>query len=181
MKRLRFFCAVIAIIATGTGVLLGGVGGTPHDFSGASWSKGERCLPCHASHSGTQEQYSWNHAYSSDSDFVKRDGATLGLESLMCLGCHDGQTALDSFGGVTGSTLMTGDKVVGRDLSDDHPVGVVYPSADPRYKNRAVVERDLRLFDGRIECCSCHDAHNNPNGNFLRVKSRQLCQTCHDY
>ena len=181
MKHLQFSCAVIVIVAVGTGVLLGGVRGTPHDFSAAAWSKGEICSPCHASHRSSQERYSWNHAYPSDSDFTKRPGATLGLESLMCLGCHDGQTALDSFGGTTGSTLMTGGKVVGRDLSNDHPVGVVYPSADPRFKNRTMVERDLRLYDGKIECCSCHDAHNNAGGNFLRVESRQLCQTCHDY
>ncbi len=77
--------------------------------------------------------------------------------------------------------VTCGGALVGIDLSNDHPVGVVYPSADPRFKNRTMVERDLRLYDGKIECCSCHNAHNNAGGNFLRVESRQLCQTCHDY
>ncbi len=178
---LRFPCAATVIIAAGTSVLLAGVRGTPHDLSAAGWSRGEICLPCHVSHRGNQEQYSWNHAYPSDSAFTKRDGATLGMESLTCLGCHDGQTALDSFGGAAGSTVMTGSAVVGRDLSDDHPVGVAYPTGRPRYRSPVTVEQDLRLYDGRIQCGSCHDVHNNARGNFLRVESRLLCQICHDY
>ncbi len=181
VKHQQCLCTAVITLAVGAGILWGGVSGTPHDFSGAGWSKGEMCLPCHSNHRNNQEQYAWNHALPADTDFTKRQGATLGLESLMCLGCHDGQTALDSFGGVTGSIVLTGAKVVGRDLSNDHPVGVAYPSGDSRYKNQGSVESTLPLYDGKIECGSCHDAHDNTSGNFLRISTRQLCQTCHDY
>ena len=124
--------------------------------------------------------YSWNHSYPPDSAFTTREDATLGYESLTCLGCHDGQTALDSFGGASGSTVMTGRAVVGRDLSNDHPAGVAYPTGDSRYKSAAIAGRDVRLFNGKVECASCHDAHNDSYGNFLRIDTRRLCQICHD-
>ena len=159
---------------------LAGIQGTPHDLSSQSWASGEICLPCHASHSASSQPYSWNHAYPSEEAFTIRDGATLGLESLMYLGCHDGQTAIDSFGGVSGTTVMVGSAVVGRDLSDDHPVGVVYPSGNASYRSVGIVEAQLRLYDDRIECGSCHDVHNDTRGRFLRVSGSQLCLICHN-
>jgi len=179
MRQRRVISAGVAVVLAG-GVVLAGVGGTAHDFSGQSWSRGEMCLPCHTPHQGGDIRYSWNHAYPPGAAFTKRPGATLGFQSLACLGCHDGQTALDSFGGATGTTVMTGRAVVGRDLSDDHPVGVKYPASDRRYKGQAAVESDLRLYNGVVECGTCHDPHSNARGKFLRVDSRDLCQTCHD-
>ena len=168
------------MVVLAAGALRAGVRGSPHDFSGRSWSGGQICLPCHGNHGSSGSGYSWNHAFPADTAFTTRADAALGESSLMCLGCHDGQTALDSFGGATGSTVMTGGAVVGRDLRDDHPVGVAYPSGDPRYRSAGVVEGNLPLYDGRLECGSCHDPHDNRWGKFLRLDSRVLCQTCHD-
>lgn len=159
---------------------LGGIQGTPHDLSDKGWSRGEICLPCHSSHSASSQRYAWNHAYPSDAAFTSREGAALGLESLMCLGCHDGQTAMDSFGGVTGTSVMVGSAVVGRDLSDDHPVGVAYPSGNANYRSLGIVDTQLQLYADKVECASCHDVHNNTRGRFMRVDTRQLCQTCHN-
>jgi len=176
----HFLPAALAL-ALGASTLLGAVAGTAHDFSGAGWSRGEICLPCHASHNSPTAKYSWNRAVSDDAAFLTRDGAVLGIESLMCLGCHDGQTAMDSFGGGQGTVTLTGDAVVGRDLRNEHPVGVPYPTAaDNRYKPSTTVRDDLALFNGKVECQSCHDPHDNRHGNFLRVDRRSLCQTCHD-
>jgi len=180
ITRLRCALPAAAVLLACLSALFAGVGGTPHDFRQSSWSQGKMCAPCHTTHRGTDAGYSWNHAYPPDAAFTTRPNAALGRESLMCLGCHDGQTALDSFGGATGSTVMTGKAVVGRDLSNDHPVGATYPTSDSRYKSPASVMQDLPLFDGKVECGSCHDPHTNKRAKFLRMDTRSLCQTCHD-
>ena len=173
-------CATVSVVLMpGAGMLFASLTGSPHDFSGAGWSKGEVCLPCHVSHRGESSGLVWNHSLPDNTDFDVRPGASLGKQSLMCLGCHDGQTALDSYGGDIGTEMMSGRAVVGRDLSNDHPVGVRYPDSDRRYESTSAVEQRLRLVDGRVECSSCHDPHRNDRGHFLRVESRQLCQTCH--
>ncbi len=69
-------------------------------------------------------------------------------------------------------------------LTNDHPVSFIFdaslialdpglqlpPSGDP-----------VKLYDNRVECASCHNPHDNANGQFL-VKSNNnsaLCLTCH--
>ncbi|KKK82414.1 hypothetical protein LCGC14_2803640 [marine sediment metagenome] len=179
LRRLVSGAVVLGVCA---GMLAAGVRGTPHDLSDQSWSAGDVCLPCHGPHGKSNQGYAWNHAYPADAKFKTHRDARLGVESLMCLGCHDGQTAIDSFGGAGGTTVMVGRAVVGTDLSDDHPVGVPYPPRSLRstYRSAATVEQKLPLFDGKVECASCHDAHDNSRGSFLRVNPRVLCQTCHD-
>ncbi|KKL58728.1 hypothetical protein LCGC14_2222470, partial [marine sediment metagenome] len=111
---------------------------------------------------------------------------------LMCLGCHDGQTALDSFGGVTGSTVMTGSEVIGTDLTDDHPVGVDYGTSTRlapvgsiwgSHPGIPVGFGGLPLYgtDNKIECTTCHTPHSNTNGDFLRISNdgSAMCIACH--
>ncbi len=99
---------------------------------------------------------------------------------------------------------------VGPDLSNDHPIGVVFPTAgdfavpsgmtpggmqffDRDGDNRAD-PNEIRLYDSgeghEVECASCHDPHGvmDPNGgstfiaSFLRVRNENsaLCFTCHN-
>ncbi|OGT19784.1 MAG: hypothetical protein A2V90_04405 [Gammaproteobacteria bacterium RBG_16_57_12] len=100
--------------------------------------------------------------------------------------------------------------VVGKDLSNDHPVGVNYPAVGtPDFKipanekagkakffggDSTLNKNDVRLVYGsgeyRVECTSCHDPHGVPSagegstfiGSFLRVDNAgsALCLTCHD-
>jgi predicted CXXCH cytochrome family protein len=74
----------------------------------------------------------------------------------------------------------------GQDLSDDHPVSIDYPQErqDPQFHTQPVKGRfanGVRLFDGRVECASCHDVHDPDHKPFLRasVEGSQLCLTCH--
>ena len=174
----RIVALTVGLFVGGTFVH-GGMAGTPHDFSGENWSGGEVCIPCHISHSDSKQGFAWNHAVPLDEVFVTREGAELGFASLLCLGCHDGQTALDSFGETVGKVVMTGMPVIGRDLRVDHPVGVPYPVSDASYKSLTVVGQALPLFDDQVECSTCHDPHDNSNGKYLRVDRRELCQSCH--
>jgi predicted CXXCH cytochrome family protein len=128
----------------------------------------------------------------------------IGLDegSRLCLSCHDGAIAIDNYGGRTNGThFVEGSARVGlnSDLTDDHPIGLSYPGLQAdgtwvaaqgsRYKDptnttefRGVSLVVLKAGSPRgIGCTSCHFAHGNTNGNFLRVSNQYsfMCRTCH--
>jgi predicted CXXCH cytochrome family protein len=106
--------------------------------------------------------------------------------------------------GGTANVMSGGLPFLGSDLRNDHPVAIVYQtaqSADPThyatvtqvgakiYVNGAAGQ--LPLFGASsatatVECASCHDAHNNSlngtNGGFLRQANTgsQMCKACHN-
>lgn len=192
----------------------GQVAGSAHDFTTTGWSGGEICVACHTPHNADSAQAAqlWNHAvsttnfsmYSSPSLDATGTGQPGGI-SRLCLSCHDGTVGVDSFGGTTGSTFMTGEKVVGSggNLADDHPISIRYDTAlslsdgslkDPAIttttvglagsKSRTGTVDQLLLIDGTVQCTSCHDVHNNFTAGepLLRISTAgsQLCLTCHD-
>ncbi|HHW14551.1 MAG TPA: cytochrome c3 family protein [Firmicutes bacterium] len=69
------------------------------------------------------------------------------------------------------------------DMSNDHPVGIVYPNspklvaAPPGGK----FANGVRLVNNRVECVSCHNPHNPVNRPFLVTSDANsaLCYTCH--
>jgi predicted CXXCH cytochrome family protein len=109
----------------------------------------------------------------------------------MCLSCHDGVTAIDSYGGTAGTVVMTGSAALGTDLSDDHPIGIEYPTSSTEYNEPTTFAPGINGGTGvklvtingleRVECTSCHHVHNNGLGNFLRVPIQEsyLCLQCH--
>lgn len=40
--------------------------------------------------------------------------------------------------------------------------------------------RVVRTSEGRVQCDSCHDPHNNASAPFLRAPAQDLCFICHD-
>lgn len=172
--------------------------GHPHNFSGNTWANNEICLPCHTPHNAkttVSDAPLWNHEVTATS-FTLYTGydlnATMGQpnsSSLLCLSCHDGTVALENFGTTTtGTTFISGTANLGTTLADDHPIGFVY--------NTALATADGELYDpatttavanlltgsGRLECSSCHDAHDNSHGSLLVMDNTDsdLCLTCHD-
>ena len=105
--------------------------------------------------------------------------------SLLCLGCHDGVTAPDvySSGHAVRIAGNLGDARLGTRGLRSHPVGIEYPSGRADYQPRAAVEaKGLLLPDGRIQCGTCHDAHNtHGHAGMLKISNRrsQMCLTCH--
>ncbi len=111
-----------------------------------------------------------------------------------CMTCHATGVGVVGAGATDFRAFL-----LGTDLRDDHPVGVLYPAAgaNPDFKNPTGVYVNLRFFDnngnGRpdknevrmyntgegfeVECASCHDPHGVPsagagssfNATFLRV------------
>ncbi len=190
--------------------------GSAHDFSGNPWSGGQICLPCHTPHfADTSVIYAplWNHEvtvatytlYSSitlDATDMAQPDAT----SKLCLSCHDGTVAIDSFGGATGTNFISPGANVGTDLSNDHPISFSYDTTlatndgalfDPATEivtigsggfTRTGSITDVMLFAGRLECSSCHDVHNNfvaggiGGQPLLKISklSSDLCLACHN-
>jgi predicted CXXCH cytochrome family protein len=154
------------------------------------------CRPCHAPHNANVDTgYLWNHALSSATyQLNEGDPAELSTSSKLCLGCHDGTVALDSYGGNTGTIFMTGSSMIGTDLRGSHPIAIDYPVGSTRYTapdadgnisatGITPTGQYAHLEEGKVQCASCHYAHGSraSYGMFLRVDNTgsQLCMTCH--
>ena len=133
------------------------------------------CLSCHDSASGGAISAGDTHdALLNDSN---NDPYGTGFYSEpSCQACHPG-------GGVKAGPWWQ----VGPDLSNDHPISFAYADAlatDPELKvppdpNKGWI--DVKLFDGRVECPSCHNPHDTTYTPFLRKDNTTsgLCYTCH--
>lgn len=123
--------------------------------------------------------------------------------SLSCLSCHDGVTALDAFGGNAGTWNIANapdgyrpSSSLGTDLSSDHPISIDYTTSialddkglyDPKTAPSGLpaggsISKDM-LYNGRVECSSCHDVHNKMGISRMLKKDNAgsaLCLTCHD-
>ncbi|MCF6333019.1 MAG: hypothetical protein L3J11_07020 [Draconibacterium sp.] len=167
-----------------------------------STSKSEICIFCHTPHNSNPQVPLWNRNNSNtiytiyDNSVSSSINATTGQpdgSSLVCLSCHDGTVALgnvlnsatDIFDGA-GTKMPVGSRgFLGTNLSDDHPISFVYNSA------LSVSDGNLKFppeypatldENSKMQCTSCHNAHNNMYGNFL-VASNEfsgLCIKCHD-
>jgi hypothetical protein len=213
-----FGTALLVVSLPGQRATAGTIVGSPHDFSTQGWSGGQICVACHTPHNANTTVTAaplWNHAvttktyllYSSptlQTTVAQPDGA-----SKLCLSCHDGTVAIDSFGGATGTNFMTGDHAVGagpKDLTDDHPISFTFDTAlatadgglfDPATKTVTIGSGTftktgtisaVMLYSGKLQCASCHDVHNNfvagggGGDPLLKISkaSSALCLSCHN-
>jgi predicted CXXCH cytochrome family protein len=133
------------------------------------------------------------------------NGMVPGSTSLLCLSCHDGTLAVNSYGNSdqkptsisTGNTHMTNAYTIGKNayLGNHHPIGFNYFDAqagDPELRdaNTAMLTPTTFVADrlygqnSTVECATCHSVHNKGNrGETLLWRSDQnseLCLTCHD-
>ena len=177
------------------------ISASAHDFSTASWNtKGEICSVCHTPHNAGTSVLApmWDRTTSTAAFTLylsssSTSQATLqqptGL-SLLCLSCHDGTIALDN-SSVGDATKMTGTKLLGTDLRNDHPISFTYDTA--------LVTADTTASGGiaglktppsayldslsRVQCASCHDVHNSATIAYLLRETNAasaLCLKCHD-
>jgi len=204
------FCSVVFSLY-GSLAWAGTIIGSPHDFSTTGWAGGEICVACHTPHNAATiaEAPLWNHALTSktfalytspslDATVAQPDGS-----SKLCLSCHDGTVALDSFGTTTGTIFMSGSPAVGADdLGNDHPISFTFDATlattdgslhDPAATTVTIGAGtdsktgnidEVMLLGGKLQCASCHDVHNKfTNGpTLLRVANTgsALCLTCHN-
>ncbi len=204
-------CLSAALLTCGVGLTSAAtITGSAHDFTGQGWAAGQICLPCHTPHRAittVADAPLWNHALSAAvytlyaSPTMNAVLAQPGGGSKLCLSCHDGTVAVNSFGGTTGTSFIgSGDKI-GPDLRGEHPIGFTYDAtlatADGALKNPATASVTIgsgaqsktgtiaatMLFGNKLECASCHDVHNTftNGGKLLKVASAgsAICIACH--
>jgi predicted CXXCH cytochrome family protein len=131
-------------------------------------------------------------------------GMTPGGTSLLCLSCHDGSLAVNSYGNTSqlltsqssGGATIGAQYVIGKDnyLGNHHPIGFSYdaaqalddqlrPSASTPMGTAGLVSDHLYGASKNMECGSCHSVHNMGNtGETLLWRSdtaSHLCLTCH--
>jgi hypothetical protein len=224
---MKFFKIVGAWMA-GAGLLLtaqlafaGTLAGSKHDFSTQSWNPSQKvCVVCHAPHNSNltiSDAPLWNHTNSSLASYTLYSSVTTkavigqpGNTSKLCLSCHDGTVAIDSFGGTVGSVTIgtgyTGAKAttnMGSTLKDDHPIGFPYDTTlvtangslfDPTATTVTIGTSptktgkvsDLMLYSGKVECSSCHDVHNTftvGTTGMLKMAAggaTHICAACHN-
>ncbi len=172
--------------------------GTPHNLSvsGTGSIKAvdeqEICVFCHLPHNSIISAPLWSHTvptgpfdiYSSST--LSSNPESPGGTSRLCLSCHDGTVAVGDIVGKNIATVGTdaggvmppGPSTLSSDLSDDHPVSMLL---DPTVPEIITPTPPVRLdASGQVQCSSCHDAHNNENGNFLLMADKNsLCTNCH--
>ncbi len=218
MKKVSAIIFTITFAAMTAGIAVAGpapgtgISGSKHDLSGLVPTETQLCIYCHAPHNGTGAAGGllWNHSPSaatynmyteeaaSDPAFANfidgaQDAEPTGSAKL-CLSCHDGTVAIDAYGGSAGTINMTAfpNANLGTDLSDDHPISIVYDDAadlglNPIASvNLGAVDLADILENGKINCVACHDVHNSPGETvelpFLRVTKvgSEICLRCHD-
>jgi predicted CXXCH cytochrome family protein len=215
--------SALACLATAAPAAPGSITGSPHDFTSGNPNPTyknlttQTCVSCHTPHAAdtaTSAAALWNHANSAQSystyssSTMKAAVGAPGPSSKLCLSCHDGSIAVDSFGGAAGNVAKkmdpTSRKTVGSGnaLTDDHPIGFTYDSNlatlngslfDPASKNVTIgasptksgTISSLLLYAGKMECSSCHDVHNtfttaDPGMVKISTASSAICFACHN-
>jgi len=208
LSRLLVPAAVALLVLAGWAqAALAGIATTRHNLSVSgpgtvkAASETQICIFCHAPHNSVPSAPLWNRQdpgsnyvpYAS-STAVANIGQPNGA-SLACLSCHDGTIALGDLvsrdtsvsmaGGV--GNLPAGASNLGTDLSDDHPVSFHYTSMLPAQHGGELVDPSsltgkVKLdASGRMQCTTCHDAHDDTNGQFLVMANTAsaLCVACH--
>jgi len=202
----KIYAVFTLFVMGGSGLYSQSVVTTVHNLSVSgtgtvkATSETEVCVFCHTPHNSNPSGPLWNRN-DPGATYVLYNSSTLQAvpgqpdgSSLLCLSCHDGTIALGdvvsrtadiSFsGGVT--RMPAGKSNLTTDLSDDHPVSFIYNSAlsvsDGQLKDPSAISYPVALENGKVQCTSCHDPHNNIYSDFL-VTSTQfsgLCFKCHD-
>jgi predicted CXXCH cytochrome family protein len=166
--------------------LISGLIGSPHDFSHGGRSGRDLCLPCHTPHLITAAPPLLDQRPEPPLPLRPYRAGDVELNgwSLLCLGCHDGVTASDVY--TSGHALqVTGvaGLELGRQGLRSHPIGILYPeNADGYHPLARVLADGLPLPDGRIQCTTCHDAHNtHGHEGMLKISNDRsgMCLACH--
>jgi len=135
-------------------------------------------------------------------------GNGTGNDGVGCLTCHSPEGLSATGSGTEGNDMRLFN--IGTDLRNDHPVGVTFPTTNgagtdwntpagvqgssnyfESIANGRMDKEEIRTYDGKVECASCHDPHGVPsagpgskfNKTFLRKQntdSSAVCLTCHN-
>ncbi len=186
---------------------------SPHNFATGSVGgiindSGEICRVCHVPHDHARQRYLngllWNHEVSSQSysmysntwskTLTGTQSAQPDGHSKLCLGCHDGTVAMDTFDKYVGDGSNTmrnlhGLSIIGWftdganiDLRGTHPISIAFPAGetgdgknftDPTTATWSRGQTVAATLDnGKVQCSTCHDVHDQesvPGTHLLRT------------
>ena len=206
MKNLINILIVFSILSAHFTVGAQSIASSKHNLSVSgsgtikATSETEVCVFCHTPHNARTTGPLWNKR-DPGTTYTLYTSSTLNASvgqpdgtSIMCLSCHDGTIALGSvissatnisFGGLT--VLPSGKANLGTNLSDDHPVSFLYDAAlasmNGQLRQPSSITAPVSLDrNSKMQCTSCHDAHDNTNPKFLVTTNQgsALCYSCHD-
>jgi predicted CXXCH cytochrome family protein len=154
------------------------------------------CIFCHVPHAGSTAVAGlplWNPARSLTNPTAFYTGLRNGTITITsvdakgtrtCLGCHATGAAADM--GTTTSITNTA-KIVGTDISNDHPVGdqvVITFGANGMQSSISLGGLTLVSGTSSMQCSTCHDVHNantQAGTKLLRAYSgTDFCLACHN-
>lgn len=106
---------------------------------------------------------------------VTGGGVPIATSTAVCMRCHPG--------GGSYSVALTA--MAGPDLRNDHPISMQYPLANANFVIPPDATRgwgDIKLYNGKVECPTCHAVHDPANAPFLRTTNSgsALCLRCHN-
>ena len=178
--------------------------GTAHDFSTGGGGYYEvtaaenHCRVCHGPPAMGGPAYPvWNHTSSDSTDYDGADwmfavgdaGMTAGWMTEDCMGCHEGDIAINDYTGnpnlpledvdtdgdpLNDAVYITGTEAFGANMAVHHPVDIVYDAAlatlqgsleDPALfqnpQGGGSIADTLLDYSGKLNCKSCHEQHND--------------------
>ncbi|MBD3335825.1 MAG: hypothetical protein GF355_09950 [Candidatus Eisenbacteria bacterium] len=135
-----------------------------------------RCAACHAADSDLKRLSPGHRAAS---EIYHRDASFLAEMSLSeaCLACHASGARSELLAGLV-------DDVIPINVHASHPIGIrVIPgSGNARNHIRHSIDPRIPLFEGRIECQSCHDITNPADDALIAFENKyELCLGCHQH
>ncbi len=176
-------------------------------------SETQVCVFCHTPHNANPSAPLWNRTLSGATYTPYASGslqASLGQPngySRLCLSCHDGTIAIGSVnnlggqsatiqmqGAGPGGVMPAGARLLGINLTNDHPVSFVFnqtlATADGELVSPTSLTDIIRLYEGAnpgirdsVQCTTCHDPHLVANPKFLKKpftgRTNIICLTCH--
>ena len=171
-------------------------------------SETDVCIFCHALPHGTNQSPMWNR-YDTSAAYTPYTSSTSKASpgqptgsSKICLSCHDGTVALGMVRSNPGNNKVPGGRIpmanglshmpagpalIGRDLSDDHPISFRYDASlaqrNGELNHPTQLNKKVRLdAKGELQCTSCHDPHSSPYDKLLVMDNTRggLCLECHD-
>jgi len=225
MKNFGLKSIGLAVLLSGNLMALN-IADTPHGgiVGGSVNDNNQICVYCHTPHAGRNNLGPiplWNKPATNleltngftmyGASSTNTEGETIAgtktavqpqSQTLACLSCHDGVSAMNSVINAPGSGLVNpvdGTLIgtpndgrtmydfaflavgLGGDLTDDHPLSIEYIPGRASLKPLDTILTnsfgankisDL-LRNGKVECVSCHDPHGTGNPRYLRTNNTQ--------
>lgn len=137
------------------------------------------CLSCHDGAAGAPAPYGaagGGAVFGGDQHNIVTVQQSGGGVDPNCSKCHTGTLA-----GIYSKALS----MAGPDLSNDHPISMTYPVANSNYKTPPDATKgwgDVKLYNGKVECSTCHAVHDPTIAPFLVSTNggSSLCLKCHN-